>query len=472
MTQESTHGLGQEPEGTVEPVETPETVAVHDLLPLLYRPRADLAGRVGRAIGRQRRKRFLRVALAMAAVLALAIGLTVWSTRPAPHEDGLRSSSGVVAVPGTALGDSAVETRWSWGLTAAELTLSPGTLAKATVESGQIELTLGSITATVDHARQRQALTIRTPQAVATVTGTAFTISVGEATTRLQVEHGSVQFAYAGHQETVTGPGALETPNPTAQPGTSWIIREVNCLTLTDHRLLELSALAADPSRPDRLWGCGDHGNPASLFALDPATRQIAEYPVAKAVNHDWEDLAPMSVEGRSYLAIADIGKSRKDQPARILLIEPNPPLVISQTLVVRLPANVLDLDCLAWDGQERCFYLVGKDGEHPLLRCPYTTEATTLATVVATVTARRPTALAIDPESRRMALLDEDGAITVFGRTNGHWDPTRPCGAWKVRGIPLAQAMTWSDGGTRLWVSGEGPSKPLYQLSVEPAGR
>ena len=457
--------MATDPSDEPSPVEDQATEDVQDLLPLLYRPRPDLASRVRRAIDRER---FRRVVLAAAAVLALIFGAISWSmaTTRADHEP--RSSTGVVAVAGTSLGEATVETRWSWGLTAAKFALAPGTVARAGAEPGLIDLTAGSITASVDHSRQRQALVIRTPHAVATVIGTVFTIRVDARTTRLTVESGSVRFSFADRNEVVSGPGMMETPAPIAVAPTSWTVRELSRWIITDRRLRELSALAVDPMHPDRLWGCGDHGNPASLFAIDPGTQRITEYPVARAVNHDWEDLAPMVMDGRPLVAIGDIGKSRKNQPARILLVEADPPLAVQQTLVINLPADVIDLDCLAWDAREQSFYLVGKDGDHPVLRCPFTTQETTTASVVGAVVARRPAALAIDTSAERMALLDEDGTITFFGRTGGVWDLARPRGSWVVSGIPIAQALAWSDAGTRLWVSGEGPTKPLCQLAVE----
>lgn len=476
------------------------SAAIHVLLPLLYRPRPDmpqrvrraierstrsarpdLAGRVRRAIARSERNHALLL-WAVAAVVVLLLGGVALSvikqadgaTLSVINQDddgrsgecvrrddgGLRSEDGQPVPPGSRLAPPHV--RWVWPVTGARFEITADAAVGRGMDPGELQLDRGAIIATVDPLQQRTPLSIRTAHAVATVVGTRFRIEADAQRTRLRVDHGTVSFVHDGREERIQAGGTASAPDA-AEPG--WELREASRVIITDRRLRELSGMVCDPLAPERLWTCGDHGNPATLFAIDHQGRVLETRAVAGAVNRDWEELALVRLGDRSWLAIGDIGKSRNGAPAAILLVAPQPPLTVARCIELRIPHGVVDMDCMAWDMVERAFYLVGKDGDHPLLRCPWGDDGPLTATVVGRVKACQPAALAIDATGTRMALLDEDGAITVFGRQTGAWDLARPRSHVRVRGMPVPQALAWDADGTGLWISGEGPGSPLIHM-------
>lgn len=83
-------------------------------------------------------------------------------------------------------------------------------------------------------------------------------------------------------------------------------------VTLAQTELNELSGLAASPSNASVLWGINDSGNASNLYAIDKHTgADLGHVRLEGVVNVDWEDLASFSLDGRSWLLIADVGDNR-----------------------------------------------------------------------------------------------------------------------------------------------------------------
>lgn len=99
----------------------------------------------------------------------------------------------------------------------------------------------------------------------------------------------------------------------------------------------EASGLANSWTMNGYLWTLQDSGNPASLYLVSTDGKNIKEFNIPGATNHDWEDLAsgPGPVDGTNYMYIAEIGNN-------------NPPMT-ETNIIYRIP-EVSDING-AFDG-------------------------------------------------------------------------------------------------------------------------
>ena len=75
-----------------------------------------------------------------------------------------------------------------------------------------------------------------------------------------------------------------------------------------DSRLGEISGMAASPSTPGRFWVHNDSGSPADVYAIDTAGRVQAQLRITGAQPVDGEDMAAFTLDGKSWLLLADTG--------------------------------------------------------------------------------------------------------------------------------------------------------------------
>ena len=92
-----------------------------------------------------------------------------------------------------------------------------------------------------------------------------------------------------------------------------------------DHKAItESSGLAASRRHPGVYWTHNDSGNGAFVFAISREGNFLAEYPLERVRNNDWEAIATDD-QGRLY--IADIGNNelKRDRAIVYRLDEPDP---------------------------------------------------------------------------------------------------------------------------------------------------
>lgn len=91
--------------------------------------------------------------------------------------------------------------------------------------------------------------------------------------------------------------------------------------------LREASGLAAS-RRDDRfLWSANDSGGTPDLHLLETTGAYRGKLAVLRVKNTDWEDLASFTLDGRSYLLIADTGDNEAKRETCSLLIVREPEL-------------------------------------------------------------------------------------------------------------------------------------------------
>jgi hypothetical protein len=134
-------------------------------------------------------------------------------------------------------------------------------------------------------------------------------------------------------------------------------------------KLEEASGLVASARYPGHFWTHNDSGHPADVFLLDSAahTRMVFHFP--KISNRDWEDIAlgPGPDEHQHYIYVGDIGDNLARYPYKYIYRTPEPSIDQGDsirsfdTLIVKLPGEIRDVEALMVDPSTKNLYLVSK---------------------------------------------------------------------------------------------------------------
>ncbi|HRE82313.1 MAG TPA: hypothetical protein PLN52_14805 [Opitutaceae bacterium] len=142
---------------------------------------------------------------------------------------------------------------------------------------------------------------------------------------------------------------------------------------LTCARLDEASGLAASRRDPDLLWSHNDSDAEPELFALSRSGVHRGLVRVRGAINDDWESIRSFEKDGRSWLAIGDIGfdNGKRTQFTIYVVPEPDPhELCPDQVLEVEVAWSfsftyddgaARDCESMAVDVGEGAIYLLEK---------------------------------------------------------------------------------------------------------------
>ena len=77
---------------------------------------------------------------------------------------------------------------------------------------------------------------------------------------------------------------------------------------LGEPALRETSGLAVSRLNEQHLWLLNDGNHPATLYALDPNGKPLAQLKIRGQRNRDWEDMASFVWRDQSWIVVADIG--------------------------------------------------------------------------------------------------------------------------------------------------------------------
>lgn len=126
---------------------------------------------------------------------------------------------------------------------------------------------------------------------------------------------------------------------------------------IQDIELPEISGLAASRRWPGVYWTHNDSGGSATLYAFNRRGEVLARIPVEGADAVDWEDIALYERDGRSWLAIGDIGDNFAWRSTVTIYLLPEPELDASRAEVAaridfRYPDGPRDAEALAVDAE------------------------------------------------------------------------------------------------------------------------
>lgn len=142
--------------------------------------------------------------------------------------------------------------------------------------------------------------------------------------------------------------------------------------TLAEPRNLEASGLAASRRTPGLLWTHNDSGGDPVLYALNGDGSLRGSVKLAGVINRDWEDIAAFSLDGQSWLLVADTGdnNARYAQSSLHVLVEPDVIALSRARPFGTKPSYTInfvyedgprDCEAVAVDPRERAVYLLTK---------------------------------------------------------------------------------------------------------------
>ncbi|MEM9172409.1 MAG: hypothetical protein AAGA84_06865, partial [Pseudomonadota bacterium] len=142
--------------------------------------------------------------------------------------------------------------------------------------------------------------------------------------------------------------------------------------------LPEASGMAISYRTAKRLWMINDQGNPADLIAVDlpdgdRVETSYARVDVRDASNGDWEDLDSFSLNGESWIVVADIGDNLARRDTIALWFVPEPAANDKRTAVARkltliYPDGARDAESMAVDARGNAIYILSKRDSEPRL--------------------------------------------------------------------------------------------------------
>lgn len=144
--------------------------------------------------------------------------------------------------------------------------------------------------------------------------------------------------------------GLVAVAAPAAQPPEFQLLA-----TIQDVDLPEISGLAASRRWPGVYWAHNDSGDTATLYAFNRRGQVIARIAVDGAEAVDWEDIALYERDGRSWLAIGDIGDNFAWRTTVTVYLLPEPELdatrvEVGRRIEFRYPDGPRDAEGLAVD--------------------------------------------------------------------------------------------------------------------------
>lgn len=291
----------------------------------------------------------------------------------------------------------------------------------------------------------------------------------------------------------------LALVGPVPALGASWSAPEIAGL-MADEALSETSGMVPARHHPGHFWVHNDSGNAAELHLMSERGERVATVPVDGVRNVDWEDLAKFTLDGRSYLVIADTGDNGgiRRTLRLIVLEEPralSPGLRLSPawTVAFRWPDGPRDCEAIAVDVRAGEVLLISKKRVPPELfrvalkpatSTPQVAERIGLLEGIAQPSeadlARNPiygryraqvTGADLSPDGRTLAVLNYQ-SVLLYRRPGARapWAsalaaPTTLPFTW----MPQAEAIAFGADGLSLWVAGEQRPSPLIRFRASP---
>ena len=134
---------------------------------------------------------------------------------------------------------------------------------------------------------------------------------------------------------------------------------------LANQEINESSGLAASRVERDLFWTHNDSGDKPRIFAFDIAGKDRGEFRIPKAKAEDWEDMASVTIDGKPYLVLADIGDNGRRRTFCTLYViqEPTQPKQSIKTRKIRFRYQDGPCDCesMAIDPMSKNIFLVEK---------------------------------------------------------------------------------------------------------------
>ncbi len=250
--------------------------------------------------------------------------------------------------------------------------------------------------------------------------------------------------------------------------------------------LTESSGLAFSTRTDDLLFSHNDSGDGPRLFAFDRTGKLTYELQVEKAQAVDWEDMCAFEHDGKSWLAIGDIGDNQLKRASVSIYVvkEPNKKAgdkkrssEVDFELKVKYPHGAVNSESLAYDPIRHSFLLLSKEN----LSCAFyeveipadpKRDVEVEAKLVGQLSIPMVTGAAISRDGKRLAICTY-GPSCMIDRTSNQEKP------WAISAEQLAtkffpvpsrrqgEAICFSPAGDQVWLTSEHLPTPLIEVQL-----
>lgn len=266
---------------------------------------------------------------------------------------------------------------------------------------------------------------------------------------------------------------------------------------MNDPEIAEISGLASSRLHANVLWVHNDSFDKPVLYALSTAGKRLANITIAGVENIDWEDIAAFTLNGKSYLLIADTGDNGGIRQTLQLHIVREPAQLRDQTIRpqwsirFRWPDGPRDCEAVAVDAKRGEILLFGKKrvpADLLSLQLRPRDDAVHTARVIGALAGiaqpsaedleRNPvygryrsqiTAADISPDGRMLAVLNYRTVYLYPRHADENWAQAtaRPGSERVFPWLAQAEALGFAVDGKGLWISSERQPTPLLWLTV-----
>lgn len=254
--------------------------------------------------------------------------------------------------------------------------------------------------------------------------------------------------------------------------------------------LTEASGLAISPTNNEFLWAINDSGATPDLHLLRSDGSDCGKVTLSNSKNIDWEDLASFTLDGKSYLLVADTGDNRSSRESCTLYILPEPQLPpVGKTLtgsatsewsiVFTYEGGPRDCEAVAVDPISKKIFLVSKRTKPPeIYELPLRAQKNggqNVAKKIGTTLTESPAARFIPFANQPVGLdLSDDGlnaaivtyySVFLFSRgSKESWAETfaKKPHTLAPHGLPQAESVAFGGGGKKIYLISEGKHKPV----------
>lgn len=258
-------------------------------------------------------------------------------------------------------------------------------------------------------------------------------------------------------------------------------------------KLKELSGLARSHHFENHFWGINDSGNKPFVYLLNQRGEVAGQVELGEK-NIDWEDLVSFQWQGKSYLAVADVGDNRAKRSEVRLLIIPEPTSKKNDSAIVPVIQRFVyedgarDCEAVGFSSKLGQFILVSKrDADPHLYRLPIDlqggeiTEAKFLTQVTTIpqpslqdinnhkygLISSQPTALDIAPDDSGIMIQTYKNAYWYTFNTDWKNTLLQKPELLKMPRLKQTEAMAFNLAGDAIYIASEGRNSPVMKVSA-----
>jgi hypothetical protein len=251
----------------------------------------------------------------------------------------------------------------------------------------------------------------------------------------------------------------------------------------------EASGLAVSPKDDDFLWTVNDSGGSAEIHLLNTDGADRGKVRITNAANIDWEDVASFTLDGKSYLLIADTGDNNaaRKSCSVYILREPKLPadgkklmggVTADWRIDFRYEGGPRDCEGVAVDAVRGKIILVSKRTNPPEvyelpLRAPAKFGVLVASRIAQSVDigagsfipfANQPVGLDISQDRSLAGIVTYSGVFLFPRKPEESWAEafSRKPAALAPHGIGQVESVAFTKDGKRIYVIAEGKNSPI----------